>query len=311
MSEERTILITGGAGFVGEPTVRRVLDCGYSAVILDNFERGDRQRLEQSIAGRNARIVEGDIRSAADVQAAFDLAEPWGVIHLAAIHFIPYCRAHPAETVATNVLGLQHVLDASANAERLVFISTVDVYKPSLEPHKETDTAEPDNIYGASKLMGEKLVELWRKQGAQTRPVIARLSNVVGPGETNPHVLPDICNYLRESDSLPLGNTTPMRDYVFVEDVAAALVGLLESDLVDTQVNVSTGTSYSVADLVESLARITGRPLTIDSDPAKIRAVDRPVLAVDVTKLRTILPTATSTPLDEALRKLLESESLL
>lgn len=311
MTNKRTILVTGGAGFVGIPTVRRALDTGYRVVVLDDFSRGDRARLDAALDGRDAEVIVGDIRNASEVTAAFESTAPWGVIHLAAIHFIPYCRAHPAETVATNILGLQHVLDASVAVERLLFTSTVDVYKPSPEPHREFDAVGPDNIYGASKLMGEKLVELWRKQGAQTEPIIARLSNVVGPGETNPHVLPDICDYLRHGDSLPLGNTTPVRDYVFVEDVATALVGLLESNVSDIQVNVSTGNSYSVADLVECLARITGRALTIDSDPAKIRAVDRPVLAVDVTRLRSILPDATGTSIEASLRELLTSESLL
>lgn len=311
MSEKRKVLITGGCGFVGTPTVLKLVDSGFHPIVFDNLSRGSVDRIGDLVRSGSASFIEGDIRDAHAVKLAIGESLPWGIIHLAAVHFIPYCRANPAETIETNVLGLQNVLDAASGVRRLIFSSTVDVYAPSNEPHSEDSETTPDNIYGASKLMGEQLIRFWRSQGSDVQPVIARLSNVVGPGETNPHILPDVCDYMRESDVLPLGNVEPRRDYVFVNDVAHALVALLDSDVTDEVVNVSTGVSHSVTDLIDAIRRVTGRNLVIDSDPTKIRKVDRPVLAVDVTKLRRLVPGATSTNLDNAIRALLESEALL
>ena len=163
MSE--TVLVTGGAGFIGVPTVSRLLEQGHQVVVVDNYAVGSRDRLDHLVndpanAGR-LDIVELDLRDAvATAKAVADIA-PNKVIHLAAHHFIPFCKAHPAETINVNVSGTQNLLDAllPVQPERLLFASTADVYTPAPVPHIEHDTTEPDNIYGMSKLMGEKLME--------------------------------------------------------------------------------------------------------------------------------------------------------
>jgi len=241
-----------------------------------------------------------------------DEVRPFGVVHLAALHFLPYCADHAAETVAVNVEGLQHVLDAAARVrvERLVFTSTGDVYVPADEAHHESDPTGPSSVYGASKLLGEWLIQLWRRAGSPTVPVIARLFNVAGPGETNPHLLPDICRCLKLGDTLRLGNRQPRRDYIFVEDVADALVRLLYSDLADATMNIGSGRSWSADDLVARIASLTRRTLVVETDPLKTRTSDRPDLRADVTMMRELLGVV-PTSLDELLGALLKSEGLL
>lgn len=305
------VLVTGGAGFVGVPTVRRLVDGGHEVVVFDNYTAGAAKRLEP-LAGPRVQLVEGDARDAGAVHAAMTATSPDAVIHLAAVHFIPYCNAHPGETLAVNVQGLQHILDASsaAQVERLVFASTADVYTPQSAAHSENDETQPNGVYGASKLMGEWLIRFWRAQGATTRPIAARLFNVVGPGETTPHVLADIFDYLRAGDVLSLGNRTPRRDYVFVEDVARVLVALLDVDQSDLAVNVGSGRSWSVDDLVEQIADITGRQLVVETDPGKVRASDRPNLQADIARLQSVLPDFSPTPLRDALTLMLQNEGL-
>jgi UDP-glucose 4-epimerase len=307
-----TVLVTGGAGYVGVPTVRRLLDAGHAVAVFDNFNAGTRGRLEP-IASDRLRVVEGDIRDLGALSAAVADVRPNAVIHLAALHFIPYCIAHPAETISVNMTGLQNVLDVSRDhgVERLVFTSTGDVYAPSDAPHREDDRTDPHNIYGASKLMGEWLIRYWRKAGAATRPTVVRLFNVVGPGETTPHVLSDICDFLKQGDVLRLGNREARRDYVYVGDVARALVELLDVSEPDLTVNVGSGRSSSVDDLVTAIGALTGRHLVTEVDPAKVRANDRPNLQADIGRLRDLLPDFAPTPLEEALRDLLVAERLL
>jgi UDP-glucose 4-epimerase len=159
--------------------------------------------------------------------------------------------------------------------------------------------------------MGEWLIRYWRQAGAATRPTVVRLFNVAGPGETTPHVLSDICDFLRRGDVLPLGNREARRDYVYVGDVARAFVELLDVSEPDLTVNVGSGRSSSVDELVTTIANLTGRRLVAEVDPAKMRPTDRPNMQADITRLRELLPGFDPTPLDETLRHLLVAEGLL
>lgn len=313
MTGLRTVLVTGGAGFVGIPTVRTLLAHGYRVVVLDNFQVGKRDRLAPLEAEHRDRLVvcPADLRDAVQVKAVVHEARPWGVVHLAALHFIPYCVAHPSETVAVNVLGLQHVLDALAGqpVERLTFASTADVYTPDVAAHDEEASKTPTNVYGASKLAGEWLLRYARQAGLRAAVRVPRFFNVIGPGETNPHVLPAIIEQLRTSDVIQLGNLDPKRDYIFVGDIAAAVVALLERDGDDDlTVNVGTGRSCSVREVVEVAADLLGRPLRIEVDPARVRATDRPNLQASVQRLDALLPDRPRTSLRDGLRALLRSE---
>jgi UDP-glucose 4-epimerase len=155
------------------------------------------------------------------------------------------------------------------------------------------------------------MVRLWRASGGPAIPVVARLFNVYGPGETNPHVIPHLCESMRRGDGLPLGNVDAKRDYTYVDDVAEALVALLDSDVGDVTVNVGAGRSWSVAEVVEHLAHLTGRDLRICVEDERRRRSDRPDLRADPGRLRALVPGATSTPLESGLRRLLEAEKLL
>ncbi len=313
VSGGRVVLVTGGAGFVGVPTVRQLTERGFEVVVADNFAVGSATRLDDLVATAGVRVDRVDLRDADALAALVQDVRPWGAIHLAALHYIPYCAAHPAETIAVNVLGFQHVLDALGGSEvqRLVFASTGDVYRPGLGPHREDDDAMPTSIYGASKLAGEWMVRLWRSSGVAAAPVVARLFNVYGPGETNPHVIPHLCASMRAGDVLPLGNVDAKRDYTYVDDVAGALVALLDSDAGDLTVNVGAGRSWSVAEVVEHLARLTGRDLRIRVEPDRLRRSDRPNLEADPTQLRQLVPGATTTSLEAGLGLLLQAEGLL
>jgi UDP-glucose 4-epimerase len=307
----KRVLVTGAAGFVGIPVTRRLLERGFEVVALDNFSVGSRELLEEVIEPGS--ILEVDLRDAEGVKRAVREAAPWGVIHLAAIHFIPYCVAHPAEAVAVNVAGTQHLLDALLEAEprRLVFASTADVYEPSDIPHEEPHPVGPINVYGATKLVGEQLVGFHNARQPGLETVVARLFNVYGPGETNPHVMPAIFDQLKTSRTLSLGNLTPRRDYIYVEDMAAALVGLLAGAPAGSTVNVGTGVSTSVKELVRSLESLLGERIEILVDPERVRPSDRPRLQAGTERRRAILPDFEPVALEDGLRATLEAVGLL
>lgn len=277
------VLVTGGAGFVGSSLVRRLLESNYEVVVLDNLARGSIENLPSS---DGLTFVEGDIRSDADVAQAMSQS-PDSVVHLAAQHFIPYCNEHPGDTIHVNVYGTQVVLNAarrSGKVSKFVFASTAAVYSPGEQAHKEDETRGPIDIYGVSKKIGEDLVNFFGTESGITT-FNARLFNVVGPRETNPHLLPDIIDQLPLDGSLQLGNLVPKRDYIHADDVADGLIALLESGDEGGDFNIGTGETYSAGDLVATIAEILGTTIEIDSVPERQRAGDRPNLRADAARL--------------------------
>jgi len=310
---ERRILVTGGTGFVGVPTTDQFVTAGEDVVVVDNFEVGERARLDHLADRPNLSIVELDLRDRRACTRIVHEIAPTHVVHLAAHHFIPFCVAHPAETIAVNVAGTQHLLDAlvAVEPQRIVFASTADIYQPAPHAHVEVDAVEPNNIYGASKRMGEQLMEFHQRRCPETDVVVGRFFNALGPGETNPHLVPDILDYLRDGNELPLGNVDTRRDYIFTGDMARALRMFTDGPEGSFTVNLGTGRSYTAREIVHEMGSLLGRDLVIATDPDKVRASDRPVLQASVRRLQMLLPAFGTTPLREALRATLVGEGFV
>lgn len=306
------VLVTGGAGFVGVPLVRRLLGTGAEVCVLDDFSTSSPGRLAD--LSPHLVIEPVDITRRDDVADVVTSFKPTHCVHLAAIHFIPRCRAEPSATVATNILGTQHVIDAlraSAPGCRVLLASSADVYRPGVRPHREDGPTGPSNVYGLSKLTSELILRFAAEDGA-VEGVAARFFNVYGPGETNPHLIPEIVGQVKQGTrTLHLGNLAPRRDYVFVEDVAAVVAALMDHAPAGTVVNVGSGRSYSAQQVVELVGNLLGRPLDVAVDPARVRPTDRANLQADVGLLQALVPGACATPLAEGLRQLLVAEGLL
>lgn len=276
------VLVTGGAGFVGSAVVRMLLDKGFEVDIIDAFYKGHAANLPND---PRVTLFESDLTDSEQVARVLQ-RDPQSVIHLAAHHFIPFCIENPAETVRSNVLGTETLLEklTAANVRKLIFASTAAVYAPNDEPCREEDEVAPIDIYGISKQMGEQLVEFHCRQLGLPY-ALARLFNVIGPRETNPHLLPDIIEQL-DDDTLELGNLVPRRDYIYVDDVAAGLVALMDVNLPSGPFNVGCGTAYTATEIVDAIGRALGRKLQVNSVPERQRAGDRPVLQSDCSRLK-------------------------
>src|SRR5579862_4836773 len=144
------VLVTGGAGFIGSHLVDSLLNSGAHVLVVDDFRLGKREHLAGGPASRLT-VIEGDIRSAADLSPVADFA-PDAVFHMAALHFIPYCNAHPQEALDVNVLGLEEVIRAvrTSPLKTFVFPSSGATYGFSEAPWTETNPSRPDEIYGIS-----------------------------------------------------------------------------------------------------------------------------------------------------------------
>jgi UDP-glucose 4-epimerase len=232
------------------------------------------------------------------------------------LHFIPAAMRNPGLAVSLNVHGTQTLLSAcrESKVSRFWFSSTADVYKASDQAHHESSPIGPFNIYGVTKWMGEQLVQLEAGMRPDCHFIIGRLFNLYGPHETNPHILPEVINQIRSSNGnvvLRLGNVTPKRDLVPIVDAARAVIAVLEKSAPGvTTVNVGTGVTVSVQEVVERIGTILGRPIRIEIDPAKVRAVERGCLQADVKALRSLIGWAPDGDLTRGLRELLIYEGV-
>ena len=296
------VLVTGGAGFVGSHLVERLVDAGERVAVLDDLSRGRRAWLRPEVE-----LHQVDIRDAAAVRGVVAAAAPEVVLHLAAMHFIPAVDGAPEVARAVNVGGTKGLLDALRDRppRLLLFASTAAVYPDRAGQIAEACPPEPRDLYGGTKLEGERLVSRFADETG-ARCVVARIFNVVGPRETNAHVVPEVVEQLRHGAAgVRLGNLDSRRDYTDVRDVADALLALLEVAGEERLFNVGSGRSVSVRDLVDICAEVLGRPVAIGVDPERLRPVDRHELVADTRRLRHATGWEPRRSLEETLAELL------
>ncbi len=305
------VVVTGGAGFIGSHLVESLLGSGADVLVVDDFRLGKREHLGDGGPAGRLTVIEGDIRSAEDLRPVADFA-PDTVFHMAALHFIPYCNAHPQEALDVNILGLDAVIRAvrSAPLRAFVFPSSGAIYGFGDEPWPETAPARPDEIYGISKWMGEQIMARFHADRPELRTVVARLFNTYGPRETNPHVLPEVMKALRVGKTIELGNLWPQRDLIYVTDTAGALVAAAQGGPGLEVFNVGTGTGTTIEDVMETIGEITGHPADVRQVPGRMRDGDGHLVS-DPQKLMHATGWKPEYDLEAGLRQLLASEGLL
>ncbi len=316
-STARCWAITGAAGYLGSYVVEQLLARGTPVLAIDDLSTGRESHLAPHRGNPQFTFAKRDICDRTALADLFVTHRPEAVIHLAALHFIPACVANPARTVHLNVYGTQCVLSAArvADANRFWFASTGDVYAASERPHHETESEiAPFNIYGLSKWIGEQLIALESRNRPDAHFVVGRLFNLIGPRETNPHILPEIIGQLQANPEavLRLGSLWPRRDLVPIAEAARAIIAVLDASTPGlTTANVATGTARSMQEVLDTIGEIRGAPLRIETDPAKVRPTERPHLQANVSKLQELIGWSPKPDLRATLVELLTAEGLL
>lgn len=301
------ILVTGGAGFIGSAVVPTLKSEGYEVYVLDNLSFGNRKFIDIP----DSHFLLADIRDKIKVEEILTKLEPDVIVHLAAIHFIPYCNQHPFEAADINIRGTMNVLAAAkklTGLKKFFFASTAAVYPIAEEAVNESHVLLPLDIYGVSKLTGEHLChEFYLETGIDT--IICRFFNAFGPNETNPHLIPEIEKQLREGlRTIKLGNLTPKRDFIHTYDMAAAVKQLLKLENIGYDTfNLGRGIEYSVVEIVEAFERQLNDKITIEVDPDRVRKVEREHLLADVVKLKKIASWEPVWGIDEGIRNLIQN----
>ncbi|MCB0377797.1 MAG: NAD-dependent epimerase/dehydratase family protein [Bdellovibrionales bacterium] len=309
-------LVTGAAGFLGSHVVEQLLENGQEVLAVDDLSWGKEEFLNPYLDVENFDFYKTDIREVANVRRILEGREPDHIIHLAALHFIPLAMKQPTLTVDINVKGTQSLIEASRDIpfKSFWFASTGDVYKNTESILSEDETPlEPFNIYGLTKYMGEQLLHMESQDFPNKSYVVGRIFNLIGPRETNPHIIPEIIKQLRNNPKkLSLGNIWPIRDYVPVDDAARAIIAMCAKASPGLKTcNVATGVGQSVSDLIKSIEGILGHNIEVTKDEDRVRAVERPTLIAKVDRLKDHIGWAPTHKVEEILSSLLQAEGIL
>jgi UDP-glucose 4-epimerase len=287
MATKGTILVTGGAGFIGSHTCVELLNDGYDVVVIDNLVNSNRESLArvERITGKSVTFYEADARDEAVLHRIFDAHPITGAIHFAALKAVGESVAKPIEYYSNNVGSLLALLAVmrDRNVKQFVFSSSATVYGvPKSSPIDESFPLSATNPYGQSKLIAEQVLrdlELsdpsWRIATLRYfNPVGAHESGLIGedpggvPNNLMPYVAQVAVGKLEKLRVFGGDYDTPdgtgVRDYIHVVDLArghiAALDALVKHDA-SFVVNLGTGQGYSVIDVVRSFEKASGRPV--------------------------------------------------
>jgi UDP-arabinose 4-epimerase len=303
MAERETVLVTGGAGYIGSHCCKALADAGYQPVVFDNLTTGHAEFVKWGP------LIKGDVADGAALDAVFAQYAPVAVMHFAAASLVGESVADPQKYYLNNVAGTLRLLQAMrlAGCKSLVFSSTGAVYgNAGSEPIAEDAAKRPVNPYGASKLMIEQILGDYRA-AYKLNSVVLRYFNASGADpsgvigekrDVETHLIPralmalqghcaDFAVFGDDYDTL---DGTAVRDYVHVTDLAAAHLRALEMLKAGSSggtYNLGTGHGYSVKSILSAIEEQTGRRMEVSLKPR--RAGDPPVLVADPTAARSAL----------------------
>jgi UDP-glucose 4-epimerase len=304
MTSPNSILVTGGAGYIGSHVVRQLLERGERVVVLDNLTTGYRS------AVLGAPLVVGDTSDRQVVAPVLLEHRVDTVLHFAAHTIVPESVADPLKYYGNNTCATRNLLEQCqrAGVARFVFSSTAAVYGiPAGGLAREESPTAPINPYGLSKLMSEWMLRDLAAAAPGLRYVALRYFNVAGsdPGGRIGHSAPNatllvkvacqVAAGARENLSIfgtdyPTPDGTGVRDYIHVEDLAAAHLDALDylaRDGGSVTLNCGYGHGYSVREVLQMVEKVAGKPLAVIEAPR--RAGDPPSLVAHAERIREVL----------------------
>ncbi len=303
-----TVLVTGGAGFIGSNLVQALRARGDEVRILDNFSTGSRANLD----GLDVEIVEGELRSYERVHNAVRGVEV--VYHLGALGSVPRSVQDPLTSNAVNVEGTLNVLLAARDegVRRVVFSSSTSVYGSSRSlPTREDSPLDPISPYGVAKLAAERYCVAFSRVYDAFETVVLRYFNVFGPRQSPSSqyaaVVPLFITAIAAGEPVTIhGDGEQSRDFTYVENVVAATISAAHAAGASGRAfNIAAGAPASVNRVADAIGEILGKPVQKAFGPS--RPGDIRDSFADLSAASEVLGYAPSISLEEGLRRTAEA----
>lgn len=270
----RTVLVIGGAGFIGSHVVQELLKTDVGKVVVyDNFTRGKLAHIQTSLNDERCEVFPdgGDVRDVDVLDHA--VADADAVIHLAAMWLL-HCKDYPRTAFDVNIQGTFNVLEACARhgIERLVYSSSASVYGDAVQvPMTESHPFNNRNFYGATKIAGEAMCRAFHDRYGLSYAGL-RYMNVYGPYQDQTAaytgVIPVMLNKIDVNEAPVInGDGSQAYDFITARDAARCNVLALCADVTDEFYNVGTGVQTTIADLCELILELTGSNLMVSYKP--------------------------------------------
>lgn len=276
-----SVVVTGGAGFIGSHLVEKLVGKGAHVTVLDNFQSGTLKNIA-SVAD-SIHIVTGDVRNRESLTV---IADADIVFHLAANASVPLSVENPRYDFETNALGTFNILEASLHCDvkKIVYASSAAVYgEPVYTPMDENHPLQPISPYGVSKLAGEKVGETFKKVYGLPFAAV-RIFNTYGPRQPR-YVMYDFIKKLKKTPQIleVLGTGEQIRDYCYVSDMVDVFMAVAEKG--DSIYNAAGGVSTSITELAELMVAVLSPDADICYTGTSWKG-DITTLTADITKLK-------------------------
>jgi UDP-glucose 4-epimerase len=306
--ENKRVLVTGGAGFIGSHVVDRLVDDGCWVRVVDNLSTGRLENISGHLERGKVDFVEGDVRDASVAKKSVVAVD--AVVHLAAVISVPFSVENPRFTFDVNVKGTINLLRACAEAKvgKLVFVSSCAVYGESkFLPVTEEHPTNPISPYAESKLAAEKFC-LGFHEKQLLRSVVLRLFNVYGPRQGVNDYSGVITRFIDQgSRGLPLiiyGDGWQTRDFVNIRDVVQAVSSAIEREYAEGKVfNIGFGVPISINELAETFLESAKLDLQILHEEPRLGEIRHSY--ADISKAEKLLIYRPKVSLRDGLRALL------
>ena len=315
-----SVLVTGGAGFIGSHLVERLLDGGHPVVALDDLSTGSLRNVQHLVGRRDFRLEQGSVLDRETVHRV--IAEADVVVHLAAAVGVKLVVERPIDTIDRNVRGTEHVLEAALRYGRKVFLaSTSEVYgkeaRPGTHVFRETDDitlgVSMRWSYACSKALDEYLARAYHlSQGLPV--VIGRFFNTVGPRQIGAYgmVIPRLVDWALTGKPLQVyGDGGQIRVFTHVQDAVRAVWALMNEPRAEGEiVNIGSVEPVTMLELARRIRTLTGSTSEIVLVPyAEAYGPgfeDIRIRIPDLTKIRSLIAFRPEIPLDAILRDMIE-----
>lgn len=297
------VLVTGGAGYIGSFMVKRLMEKGDEVVVVDSLERGHKEAVDTK-----AKFYQGNLQNKEFVARVFSENKFDAVIHFAGFISMGESMENPYIYFQNNVFSALNLMEemVKTKTDNFIFSSSAGVYgNPVRVPIPEDHPTNPENPYGESKLMVEKLM-FWYQKTHGLNCVALRYFNAAGAsldgglGEQHypeTHIIPNIIKAILKNENFKLFGTdyktkdgTCVRDYIHVIDLVEAHVLAIEKVSQGKGMhvyNVGTGNGHSNREVIETVKKVSGKDIKVEGSPRRLGDADE--LVADVRKIKTEL----------------------